>query len=343
MTAIILTSESTLKREAVARAFPGVEIVCRSTAGAAIPTQPINSGAECARLRTLHVKGYVPADLIISIENEIQHQNDQVADVCHVRIETADGEVFLGHSEAISLPSKYLDKAQEKTPDDYPLRSLGSAATLGSCIGEEFPEIDSANWMADPRFGGLCRSVQIDQAMRMALQSMVRAAIIRVEDFPKPNVVFQDLSKVLIQPHLLSRICEDMVERVKDLVSPRVKVMGLDARGFIYGTMVAMRLHVGFVMARKKGKLPGETVEVSYGTEYSRATLEVMTGLISPGDEVLIVDDLVATGGSLEAAVQLVRRCGGTALACLTVLQVDSLVAQARARLAGIPLLVTYE
>ena len=165
-------------------------------------------------------------------------------------------------------------------------------------------------------------------------------AVQKYQDFPKPAVVFQDMSKILADPKLLSQLVDAMADTVIKTGIKPTKIAGVDARGFIYGPLLAYKLGCGFVMIRKKGKLPGSTSSVSYGTEYSKDTIEVLDGIIDSNDLVLVVDDLVATGGSLEAASKLIKGQGGTVVGYLCPLRVDPLYEQAQKRLSDAPLMI---
>lgn len=169
--------------------------------------------------------------------------------------------------------------------------------------------------------------------------------IIHTPDFPKPGVVFQDMSAILADPKLRKLLSQQMNECV--FLSPIGtnidKIVGLDSRGYIYGIDLANSLGCGFVMARKPGKTPGSFKFVDYGTEYSKATIEIMDGIINKGDKVLIVDDLVATGGSLWAARKLVEEFGGKVVGAFTVLKVDPLFEQAQEKFGkDVPILTLF-
>eukprot|EP00753_Platysulcus_tardus_P021998 PLAT9190.3.p2 GENE.PLAT9190.3~~PLAT9190.3.p2 ORF type:complete len:183 (-),score=68.84 PLAT9190.3:207-755(-) len=138
----------------------------------------------------------------------------------------------------------------------------------------------------------------------------VSAAIRRVEDFPKPGVVFRDIGPLLLNIDLFHEMCAHVANQYRE--RGITKVAGCDARGFLIGPMIAKELGVGFLMLRKPGKLPGETVGVDYGTEYSTDRLEMQKDAAGEGDKVLIVDDLIATGGTLKASAQLIESVGGT-------------------------------
>lgn len=136
----------------------------------------------------------------------------------------------------------------------------------------------------------------------------LRAAVRDVVDFPKPGIVFKDITPVLSHPQLfhdaITLICETAGGQKID------KVVGIDARGFIFAAAVADRLGAGFVPVRKKGKLPWTTREMAYALEYGEAVVELHEDAIAPGETVLLVDDLLATGGTAGAALSLLDQLG---------------------------------
>jgi adenine phosphoribosyltransferase len=135
-----------------------------------------------------------------------------------------------------------------------------------------------------------------------------------VPDFPEPGVVFKDVTPLLLDHEAFSTVVDAVVMRFgRGQVD---KVVGIEARGFILAAPVAYHFGAGFVPARKAGKLPGPSVSVAYELEYGRETLEVHGDAIQPGDRVLIVDDVLATGGTAAAAVDLVQRLGGVVTGC---------------------------
>ena len=140
---------------------------------------------------------------------------------------------------------------------------------------------------------------------RASLERLVRD----VPDFPRPGIVFKDITPLLRDPDALRRACEGLAagylrERV-DLV------VGIESRGFIFGAPVALALGAGFTLARKQGKLPGRTHSTSYALEYGEAEIEMQSDAVAPGQRVLLVDDVIATGGTAAATVRLVRQLGG--------------------------------
>lgn len=127
-----------------------------------------------------------------------------------------------------------------------------------------------------------------------------------IPDFPKPGIQFKDVSTLFKNPACTNEMLDELVRLYAD--KGITKIVGIESRGFVMGAMLASRLGAGFVMCRKPGKLPGETFKASYLKEYGWDTIEIHEDAIEPGDVVLIHDDLLATGGSMQAAVDLVRR-----------------------------------
>ena len=142
----------------------------------------------------------------------------------------------------------------------------------------------------------------------------LKQSIRDIPDFPKPGIVFKDLTPVLADPGLMNEV-------TKALAAPFAEqeitaVAGMEARGFIFGSLVAQQLSVGFIPLRKPGKLPAATHSVSYELEYGEATLEMHQDIVSANDKVLLVDDLIATGGTALASCQLIERAGGKVAGC---------------------------
>lgn len=139
------------------------------------------------------------------------------------------------------------------------------------------------------------------------------AAIRDIPDFPKEGIVFKDITPLLLQPEVFKLAISELIKTVEGQKVD--KIIGIDARGFIFGAVVAHEMGLGFIPVRKLGKLPHDTESVSYSLEYGEAEIEIHRDSISAGDNVLIVDDLLATGGTAAAAIQLVKRLGGNLVA----------------------------
>lgn len=137
----------------------------------------------------------------------------------------------------------------------------------------------------------------------------LKSAVRDVPDFPQEGIIFKDITPILSSPDLFDLAIEQMLG---DVCGSKIdKIVGIDARGFIFGSVMADRLKCGFVPVRKAGKLPYASIEESYSLEYGEATLELHEDAIKEGESVLIVDDLLATGGTAKAAAALVERLGG--------------------------------
>ena len=140
-----------------------------------------------------------------------------------------------------------------------------------------------------------------------------------VPDFPKPGIVFKDISPLLASAEAMAYAIDAMAERVQDM---EIKgVAGIESRGFLFGMPLALRLGVGFTPIRKPGKLPADTTQVEYLLEYGTDTLEIHNDGVHPGDPVLVVDDVLATGGTAQAACELVQLIGGEVAACMFLLE----------------------
>ena len=160
----------------------------------------------------------------------------------------------------------------------------------------------------------------------------VAASLRDVPDFPEPGVLFKDFTPLLLDAPLRERVVADVVKRHEGSVDV---VIGIEARGFILGAVIAHELGVGFVPVRKEGKLPAQAHSVTYSLEYGDATIEMHTDAIHPGERVLIVDDVLATGGTAAAALELVRRCQGEVVGVEVVLELSFL--NGRDKLGGAP------
>lgn len=155
--------------------------------------------------------------------------------------------------------------------------------------------------------------------------------IASVPDFPKPGILFRDVTGILDDANALKMTLKALTRALKGIEFD--VVAGLEARGFLFGVSIAALKSKAFVPVRKKGKLPRATVEQSYDLEYGKATIEIHQDAIKPGQRVVIVDDLLATGGTAEAAAKLVERLGGFVEKFLFVIELDDL--GGRERLKG--------
>lgn len=154
--------------------------------------------------------------------------------------------------------------------------------------------------------------------------------VVSIPDFPEPGIIFRDVTSVLQDAEGLQLAVDTMQEKIKDLDYD--VVVGPESRGFIFGTPIAYNNKKPFVLIRKAGKLPRETVSVSYDLEYGSATIEMHKDSIKPGQKVLIVDDLIATGGTTEAMIKMIEGLGGNVVGVVVLMELAGL--KGRERLA---------
>jgi adenine phosphoribosyltransferase len=162
--------------------------------------------------------------------------------------------------------------------------------------------------------------------------SLVRSLVRDVKDFPSPGILFRDLTPVFADPHAFRAVVDWIAQGASDIDA----VVGIEARGFMLAAPVALALGVGFVPVRKAGKLPSTTHAVSYALEYGEAVLEIHDDPLPDAGRVLVVDDVLATGGTLAATLDLVSRVGGSVVDVAVIIEIAAL--GGRERLRGVPL-----
>ncbi|MGY4677207.1 adenine phosphoribosyltransferase [Pasteurella sp. P03HT] len=164
--------------------------------------------------------------------------------------------------------------------------------------------------------------------------ALIKSSIKSIPNHPKEGIIFRDITSLLEVPEAFQAVIDLIVERYKD--KKITKVLGTESRGFIFGAPVALALHAPFVLVRKPGKLPRETISQSYQLEYGQDTLEIHTDSITQDDNVLIIDDLLATGGTIEATAKLVNRLGGKVQYAAFVINLPDLGGEKRLNNLGI-------
>jgi len=151
----------------------------------------------------------------------------------------------------------------------------------------------------------------------------LKAKIRDIPDFPEPGIIFRDITPLVADPATLQL---SVYQLLQPFLGETINaVAGMEARGFIFGSLAAWELSVGFIPLRKPGKLPYDVQSASYDLEYGSAALEVHTDAINPGDKILLIDDLIATGGTAEASCKLVEELGGEIVGCAFVIELDEL------------------
>ena len=175
----------------------------------------------------------------------------------------------------------------------------------------------------------------------MSLRDEVLAVIRDVPDFPEPGILFRDITPLLADGVLFERVTDWMVERARG--DRPTHVVGIESRGFLFGAPVAHRLGAGFVPARKPGKLPWKTARIDYDLEYGTDALEIHADAFHEGAKVLVVDDLLATGGTARAACDLVRKLGGTVVGLTVAIELCGLGGRTRVAEPRTHALITYD
>lgn len=330
---VLLCSESQLKTEAVQEFYSSegidVKITTFNCDELELPAQPIDSALTCAKRRFDYAREKTNRkyDIYIAIESGISSEyKSHYSEECGVIID--DGIMSHG-SEFIPIPKEYNIMIYSSIIEPCTLE-LGSDITFGELLHGQDPTIDPKNWMLK-----ICeydRKDMIKDAIRGTVCGQrnyqkyliddVMKAYKSYPDFPKPGVLFQDIFAVLANPDAVDALrillklrysldtfvnfdLKDQNLQKRDSLSKVDYIVGLESRGF-FGILLAQELKVGFIPIRKAGKLPGKVKQIEYGTEYSKDTCEISTD-IPKGSRVIIFDDLIATGGSLKAAVTLLE------------------------------------
>ena len=165
--------------------------------------------------------------------------------------------------------------------------------------------------------------------------------VVTIPDFPEPGIMFRDITSVIQDPDGLKQAVDGLAGLLKDTEFDLI--VGPESRGFIFGVPVAYLTGKGFIPVRKKGKLPRQTVSQKYDLEYGQAEIEMHTDAIKPGQKVVIVDDLIATGGSAEAAAKLVEKLGGQVVKMIFVMELAGLEGRKKLQGYDVDSLIVYE
>jgi adenine phosphoribosyltransferase len=173
------------------------------------------------------------------------------------------------------------------------------------------------------------------------MHDSLKKAIRSVPDFPKKGIVFRDITTLLKNPVAFNLAADLLTERYRD--ARIAKVVSAESRGYILGSVLAYRLHAGFVPVRKPGKLPAETIREEYNLEYGSDVLEMHTDAVQKGERVLVHDDLLATGGTIEATCKLVERAGGVIVGLAFLIELDFLKGRDRLKQYDVFSLIRYE
>ena len=173
--------------------------------------------------------------------------------------------------------------------------------------------------------------------IREKLEDYVRT----IPDFPEPGIMFRDITTILSDADGL-KLAIDEMQKTLDGVDFDV-IAGAESRGFIFGAAIAYNMHKPFILIRKKGKLPCETVEQSYDLEYGKATIEIHKDAVEPGQKVVIIDDLIATGGTVEAAARLIEKLGGEVVKMVFLMELKGLNGREKLAKYDVASVISYE
>lgn len=164
-----------------------------------------------------------------------------------------------------------------------------------------------------------------------ALETLIKSHIRDIPDFPKPGIIFKDITPMFANQRLMHDVIGVWCAHFR--AHPVEAIVAVESRGFLFGAPLAYELGIPLYLARKQGKLPGETIAQSYSLEYGTATIEMHAGVIHKGERVVLIDDLLATGGTIAAVAKLVERQGGTVAECAFLVELEFL--RGRAALTG--------
>jgi adenine phosphoribosyltransferase len=177
--------------------------------------------------------------------------------------------------------------------------------------------------------------------MSSSLQQELIASIRNIADYPRPGIMFRDITTLLGNPRAFRRAIDELVH---PFAGTKIdKVAGVEARGFILGGAMAHQMSSGFVPIRKKGKLPHDTVRIAYSLEYGIDEMEMHRDAIKPGDKVILVDDLIATGGTAEGAAKLLQQMGADIVAACFIIDLPELGGRKKLEALGVPVLTLIE
>ena len=174
--------------------------------------------------------------------------------------------------------------------------------------------------------------------MKKDLKDYVRT----IPDYPEPGIMFRDVTSVLQDADGLQLAIDGMMEKIGDPDQVDV-IVGTESRGFIFGMPIAYNLHKPFILVRKKGKLPCETISKSYDLEYGSATIEMHKDSIKPGQRVVVVDDLIATGGTIKAAIEMIEELGGKVVKAVFLMELAGLNGREKLKGYDVESVICYE
>lgn len=335
---VVIASGSSQKIAAVKEAFTAkfpddtIQYVSQKTSSL-VPEQPVgrDSALQGARnrLHNLPEKSR-EAEYVVSIENYIEQSpvTQRWYDKGLVIVQHASQEMVMT-TQSTFIPDSYVQLAQQMSST---ISEGGYSTTVGVAIQQSFSDriIDPSDWHRESEFGGVPRQQLLKDALDKILYAhelhFLKNLVVYYPDFPKPGITFANFLPILHNAQAFQMVIDLLAQRytTKNIGA----VVGLESRGFILGAALAYKLGVSFVPVRKPGKLPGAIYSVNYQKEYGFDTLVIAQDSFQPGQRVIIIDDLIATGGSARAAIELVRLAGGEPVEFVSLLKVAELEEQ---------------
>ena len=175
----------------------------------------------------------------------------------------------------------------------------------------------------------------------IVLSKSLKDDVTDIPDFPVEGIIFHDITSVIQSSEGLRLAVSELINSVSDLEFD--SIAGIESRGFIFGSILAEKLEKGFVLVRKKGKLPRKTISEEYSLEYGSAEIEIHTDAVKPGERVLLIDDLIATGGTVKAAARLIERLGGEVAGAAFLIELSGLNGREALRDYQVRSVITYD
>lgn len=336
---VVIASQIDVKAIATTETFqecyPNDDIeVLRYKAESGIAEQPIGNKTALKgvrnRINSIPKNLVEQANYLVAIENYIEYSEDYNSwvDVGMVlvidRTKSGAEQVFL--TQPIPIPTRYVELAKELSTE---ITEEGFSITIGQTIqlDNSSKAIDTHDWTIQKEFGRISRIDLLKECLFKALHpeelTYIKNHITKYQDFPKPGILFEDFTPMLCDAEAFNTCINLFYERYK---SKKIDaVVGLESRGFILGAALAYKLGAAFIPVRKPGKLPGPVYTISYTKEYGTDSFSIPHYGLLQDQRVLIIDDLIATGGSAKAAIDLVTLVGGNCVEFASLLEVKGL------------------
>jgi len=294
-----------------------------------IPEQPVGYDAALKGIRNRlnNLPDRMEADYVIAIENYIEQSSvtQRWYDKGLVCVQEGSQETVI-ETKSVCIPDLYVQIAQQLSGKSS---DLGYAITVGAAIQQSFVDrdVDPTNWQQEPEFGGVSRQQLLQDALDKILYAdelnFLKSLVLFYPDYPKPGITFANFLPLIQSAKAFQVLIDLLVQRYENKNID--VIVGLESRGFILGAALAYKLGISFVPIRKPGKLPGATYSVDYKKEYGFDTLVIAQDGLQQGQRVLVIDDLIATGGSARAAIELVQLAGGLPVEFVSILKVSEL------------------